>query len=81
MSLEVFQLNGKNALVTGSRRGLGAAIAVALAKAGANVGCHTLGASLQRYTAAHNIFGWVSVLNFWENFFGNHPDRLWIILA
>jgi 2-dehydro-3-deoxy-D-gluconate 5-dehydrogenase len=40
MSLEAFQLNGKNALVTGSRRGLGAAIAVALAKAGANVGCH-----------------------------------------
>jgi 2-deoxy-D-gluconate 3-dehydrogenase len=40
MSLESFQLNGKNALVTGSRRGLGAAIAVALAEAGANVGCH-----------------------------------------
>jgi len=40
MSLEVFQLNGKNALVTGSHKGLGAAIAVALAKAGANVGCH-----------------------------------------
>ena len=40
MSLAVFQLNGKNALVTGSHRGLGAAIAVALAKAGANVGCH-----------------------------------------
>lgn len=40
MSLEIFQLNGKNALVTGSRRGLGAAIAVALAEAGANVGCH-----------------------------------------
>jgi len=40
MSLEPFQLNGKNALVTGSHRGLGAAIAVALAKAGANVGCH-----------------------------------------
>jgi len=40
MSLESFQLNGKNALVTGSYRGLGAAIAVALAKAGANVGCH-----------------------------------------
>src|SRR5882672_11540208 len=40
MSLEVFQLNRKNALVTGSHRGLGAAIAVALAKAGANVGCH-----------------------------------------
>jgi 2-deoxy-D-gluconate 3-dehydrogenase len=40
MSLESFQLNGKNALVTGSRRGLGAAIALALAEAGANVGCH-----------------------------------------
>jgi len=32
MSLEVFQLNRKNALVTGSHRGLGAAIAVALAR-------------------------------------------------
>src|SRR5271154_3549780 len=40
MSLEAFQLNGKSALVTGSHRGLGAAIAVALAQAGANVGCH-----------------------------------------
>src|SRR6202795_4277663 len=40
MNLEAFQINGKNALVTGSHRGLGAAIAVALAKAGANVGCH-----------------------------------------
>jgi NAD(P)-dependent dehydrogenase (short-subunit alcohol dehydrogenase family) len=29
MSLEAFQWNGKNALVTGSHRGLGAAIAVA----------------------------------------------------
>jgi 2-dehydro-3-deoxy-D-gluconate 5-dehydrogenase len=40
MSLDAFQLNGKNAFVTGSRQGLGAAIAVALANAGANVGCH-----------------------------------------
>jgi 2-dehydro-3-deoxy-D-gluconate 5-dehydrogenase len=40
MYLESFQLKGKNALVTGSRRGLGAAIAIALAEAGANVGCH-----------------------------------------
>jgi len=40
MYLDAFQLTGKNALVTGSRRGLGAAIAVALAEAGANVGCH-----------------------------------------
>ena len=40
MILEDFQLSGKNALVTGSSRGLGAAIAIALAQAGANVGCH-----------------------------------------
>src|SRR5215468_7421654 len=40
MSLKAFRLDGKNALVTGSHRGLGAAIAVALARAGANVGCH-----------------------------------------
>lgn len=40
MSLEAFRLDGKNALVTGSHKGLGSAIAVALAKAGANVGCH-----------------------------------------
>ena len=40
MSLESFQLNGRNALVTGSHKGLGASIAIALAEAGANVGCH-----------------------------------------
>jgi 2-deoxy-D-gluconate 3-dehydrogenase len=40
MILERFHLDGRNALVTGSHRGLGAAIAVALADAGANVVCH-----------------------------------------
>lgn len=35
-----FSLKGKTALVTGSSRGLGAAIAVALAEAGANVAAH-----------------------------------------
>jgi 2-deoxy-D-gluconate 3-dehydrogenase len=40
MSLDAFQLDGKNALVTGSHKGLGAAIAISLAQAGANVGCH-----------------------------------------
>ncbi len=40
MNSDMFQLKGKNALVTGSHRGLGAAIAVALGRAGANVGCH-----------------------------------------
>jgi len=40
MILDAFRLDGKNALVTGSARGLGAAIALALAEAGANVVCH-----------------------------------------
>jgi NAD(P)-dependent dehydrogenase (short-subunit alcohol dehydrogenase family) len=34
MSLGAFQLNGKNARVTGSNKGFGASIAVALAEAG-----------------------------------------------
>jgi 2-dehydro-3-deoxy-D-gluconate 5-dehydrogenase len=38
--LDQFKLKGKNALVTGSSRGLGAAIAMALAQAGANVAVH-----------------------------------------
>ena len=38
--MSLFSLQGKNALVTGSHKGLGAAMAVALAEAGANVGCH-----------------------------------------
>ena len=38
--LEKFNLKGKTALVTGSSRGLGAAIAIALAEAGANVAVH-----------------------------------------
>jgi 2-deoxy-D-gluconate 3-dehydrogenase len=40
MILEAFSLKGKNALVTGSRTGLGAAMAVGLAQAGANVVVH-----------------------------------------
>src|ERR1700761_5218695 len=38
--LDNFQLNGKLALVTGSATGLGAAIAIAMAEAGASVACH-----------------------------------------
>ena len=38
--LDKFRLDGKLALVTGAASGLGAAIAVALAEAGANVACH-----------------------------------------
>ena len=38
--LDSFRLDGKVALVTGSASGLGAAIALALAQAGATVACH-----------------------------------------
>src|SRR2546421_4702734 len=38
--LDAFRLDGKVALVTGSSAGLGAAIAVAFAEAGADVACH-----------------------------------------
>jgi len=38
--LDQFKLDGKTALVTGASAGLGAAIAVALAEAGADVVCH-----------------------------------------
>ena len=40
MILDAFKLDGKVALVTGSSTGLGAAIAIALAEAGADVACH-----------------------------------------
>ena len=40
MILDTFRLEGRNALVTGSRTGLGAAMAIALAEAGANVVIH-----------------------------------------
>jgi 2-deoxy-D-gluconate 3-dehydrogenase len=40
MILDSFRLKGKSALVTGSSRGLGAAIAIALAQAGASVAIH-----------------------------------------
>jgi len=38
--LDQFRLDGKTALVTGAAGGLGAAIAIALAEAGAQVACH-----------------------------------------
>jgi 2-dehydro-3-deoxy-D-gluconate 5-dehydrogenase len=40
MILDAFRLTGKNALVTGSSKGIGAAIAAALAEAGANIVLH-----------------------------------------
>ena len=39
-ALDLFRLDNKVALVTGSASGLGAAIATALAQAGASVACH-----------------------------------------
>jgi 2-deoxy-D-gluconate 3-dehydrogenase len=38
--LDAFKLDGKTALVTGASAGLGAAIGIALAEAGADVACH-----------------------------------------
>ena len=40
MTLDIFDLHGKTALVTGSSRGLGLGIALALAEAGAQVAMH-----------------------------------------
>jgi len=40
MIIDKFRLDGKLALVTGSSSGLGQAIAIALAEAGADVACH-----------------------------------------
>ena len=41
MTLDVFRIDGKVALVTGASRGLGAATATALAAAGADVALHS----------------------------------------
>ena len=45
MSLDLFRLDGKVALVTGASRGLGAAMAIALASAGADVALHATDAA------------------------------------
>jgi 2-deoxy-D-gluconate 3-dehydrogenase len=57
MVLDAFNLSGKNALVTGSQKGLGAAIAIALAEAGANVAVHGRSMDPQKTTESVRACG------------------------
>lgn len=58
MTLDLFDLNGKVAMVTGSTRGLGETSAMALAKAGANVAvCGRSLVDLERVSAAVRNIG------------------------
>jgi len=58
MGLEIFDLSGKVALVTGSTRGLGETAAMALAKAGADVAvCGRNQADLERVSGAIRAWG------------------------
>ena len=52
MALDWFNLDGKVALVTGSSKGIGAAIALGLARAGADVICHGRGDEAQETSDA-----------------------------
>ncbi|HEV7698807.1 MAG TPA: 2-dehydro-3-deoxy-D-gluconate 5-dehydrogenase KduD [Pyrinomonadaceae bacterium] len=57
MILDTFSLAGKTALVTGASRGLGKAIAIALAEAGADVACHSreTGGASEAYDAIKKL--------------------------
>lgn len=55
--MKLFELKGKKALVTGSSRGIGRAIAVALAKQGADVAVHGHRESTELKAAADEIKG------------------------
>jgi 2-dehydro-3-deoxy-D-gluconate 5-dehydrogenase len=57
MILDSFKLTGKNALVTGSSRGIGAAIALAFAEAGANVAVHGSAAPPRKTAEAIRALG------------------------
>lgn len=58
MGLEIFDLSGKVAMVTGSTRGLGETAAMALAKAGADIAvCGRKPADLERVSGAIKVLG------------------------
>ena len=58
MGLEIFDLSGKVAMVTGSTKGLGETAAMALAKAGADVAvCGRNKANLERVSEAIRALG------------------------
>jgi len=62
MSLDWFNLQGKVALVTGSSSGIGAGIALGLARAGADVICHGRGDEAEATSAAIRALGRRSVV-------------------
>jgi NAD(P)-dependent dehydrogenase (short-subunit alcohol dehydrogenase family) len=55
--MTLFDLSGRTALVTGSSRGIGAAIALGLAEAGADVAVHYAGSRAQAEALAERIRG------------------------
>jgi 2-deoxy-D-gluconate 3-dehydrogenase len=61
MALDWFNLDGKVAVVTGSSTGIGAAIALGLARAGADVICHGRGEEAQATSEAVRALGRRSV--------------------
>lgn len=61
MATNPFELTGKSALVTGSRKGLGAEIALALARAGAHVACNGRGEDTNGVADAIHSLGRSSV--------------------
>jgi 2-dehydro-3-deoxy-D-gluconate 5-dehydrogenase len=62
MSLDWFKLDGKVALVTGSSSGIGAGIALGLARAGADIICHGRGEEAEATSAAIRALGRRSVV-------------------
>jgi 2-deoxy-D-gluconate 3-dehydrogenase len=55
--MTLFRLDGQRALVTGASKGIGAAIAVALAEAGADVACHGNSRTPEETAAAVRVHG------------------------